>query len=59
MLTQVGCTGPLMLLGTHKAWLAVLLPALFFGFFGHVTLIVAYTVTATPGLPGSDQGCRR
>jgi MFS family permease len=56
MLTQAACTAPLLLLGTGKAWLAVLLPALFFGFFGHVTSIVSYTVTATSGLPDSQQG---
>jgi MFS family permease len=56
MLTQAAFTAPLMLLGTGKAWLAVLLPALFFGFFGHVTSIVSYTVAATSGLPDSDQG---
>jgi predicted MFS family arabinose efflux permease len=56
MLTNAACTAPLILLGNHKAWLAVLLPALFVGFFGHVTSIVAYTVTATSGLPDSDQG---
>jgi len=56
LLTQVAFTAPLMLLGRHTVWLAVLIPALFFGFFGHVTSIVAYTVTATSGLPDSDQG---
>jgi hypothetical protein len=34
----------------------VLLPALFIGFFGHVTAIVASMVTATSGLPDSQQG---
>jgi MFS family permease len=56
MLTQAACTAPLLLLGTGTAWLAVLLPALFAGFFGHVTSIVSYTVTATSGLPDADQG---
>jgi MFS family permease len=56
LLAQAAFTAPLLLLGTHKAWLAVLLPALFFGFFGHVTSIVSYTVIATSGLPDSDQG---
>jgi MFS family permease len=56
MAAQAAFTAPLLLLGTSKAWLAVLLPALFFGFFGHVTSIVAYTVTATSDLPDSDQG---
>jgi MFS family permease len=56
LLTQAAFTAPLILLGPSKAWLAVLIPALFFGFFGHVTSIVSYTVTATSGLPDSDQG---
>jgi MFS family permease len=37
-------------------WLAVLVPALFVGFFGHVTAVVAFMVTATSGLPDSEQG---
>ncbi|MER7706422.1 MFS transporter [Kitasatospora sp. NPDC097605] len=49
-------TAPLILLGTDRVMLAVLLPALFISFFGHVTSIVAYTVTATSGLPDSEQG---
>ncbi|WP_111552286.1 MFS transporter [Kitasatospora sp. SolWspMP-SS2h] len=49
-------TAPLVLLGTDRVMLAVLLPALFISFFGHVTSIVAYTVTATSGLPDSEQG---
>ncbi|MFJ1756331.1 MFS transporter [Kitasatospora sp. NPDC088134] len=49
-------TAPLILLGTDRIMLAVLLPALFISFFGHVTSIVAYTVTATSGLPDSEQG---
>jgi hypothetical protein len=47
---------PLLLVGTGHASLAILLPTLFIAFFGHVTAIVAYTVTATSGLPNSEQG---
>ena len=47
---------PLLFLGTDRVWLAALLPALFVGFFGHVTAIVAYTVTGTSGLPDEEQG---
>ncbi|MCU1578251.1 MAG: transporter [Rhodoglobus sp.] len=56
LLVQVGFTAPLVLLGAGSGWLAVLIPALFLGFFGHVTAIVAYMVTATSGLPDSEQG---
>ncbi|MFD7645816.1 MFS transporter [Kitasatospora sp. NPDC059795] len=56
LLVQGLATAPLVLLGTDRVMLAVLLPALFVGFFGHVTSIVAYTVTATSGLPDSEQG---
>jgi MFS family permease len=47
---------PLLLLGTSRTSLVILLPTLFVAFFGHVTAIVAYTVTATSGLPNSEQG---
>lgn len=49
-------TLPLALLGADRTALAVLIPALFMGFFAHVTTIVAYTVTATSGLPNEEQG---
>jgi MFS family permease len=49
-------TVPLVFLGADRAALAVLIPALFIGFFGHVSAIVAFTVTATSGLPDSEQG---
>lgn len=49
-------TLPLVFLGADRAAVAVLVPALFIGFFGHVTAIVAYTVTGTSGLPDEDQG---
>jgi MFS family permease len=56
MLVQAACTAPLVLLGTGNEWLAVLIPALFLGFFGHVTAIVSFMVTATSDLPDSEQG---
>jgi MFS family permease len=58
LLVQAGFTLPLVLLGTSAAWLWLLLPALFIGFFGHVAAIVAFMVTATSGsgLPDSEQG---
>lgn len=46
----------LLLLGTGRVGVVLLLAALLVGFFGHVTAIVAYTVTATSGLPDSEQG---
>ncbi|MEU9843329.1 MFS transporter [Actinomadura sp. NPDC048032] len=49
-------TLPLVLLGTDRTALLILVPALFIGFFGHVTSIVAYTVTGTSGLPNEEQG---
>ncbi|WP_436761816.1 MFS transporter [Streptosporangium sp. V21-05] len=49
-------TLPLVFLGTDPMALAVVVPALFIGFFGHVTCIVAYTVTGTSGLPDEEQG---
>ncbi|TDD88707.1 MFS transporter [Actinomadura rubrisoli] len=49
-------TLPLVFLGSDRMALAVLIPALFIGFFGHVTCIVAYTVAGTSGLPDGEQG---
>jgi MFS family permease len=56
LLVQAGFTAPLLLLGPDPVWLWVLVPALFIGFFGHVTAIVASMVTATSGVPDSEQG---
>jgi MFS family permease len=47
---------PLVFVDDHRLALALVLPALFIGFFGHVTSIVAFTVTATSGLPNDEQG---
>jgi predicted MFS family arabinose efflux permease len=49
-------TIPLLFLTTSPVGVMVLVPALFIGFFGHVAAIVAYTVTATSGLPNHEQG---
>ncbi|WP_329520371.1 MFS transporter [Spirillospora sp. NBC_01491] len=56
LLGQAAFTAPLIALGTGQVWLSVLIPALFFGFFAHVTAIVSFMVTATTGLPDSEQG---
>ncbi|MET7304763.1 MFS transporter [Embleya sp. NPDC005575] len=49
-------TLPLVFLGADRLALLVLIPALFVGFFGHVSAIVAYTVTGTSGLADDEQG---
>ena len=56
MLVQGLATLPLVFLSTDRLGLVVLIPALFIGFFGHVTCIVAYTVTGTSGLSNEEQG---
>ena len=53
---QALATLPLVFLGPDRTALLILVPALFVGFFGHVAAIVAYTVTATSGLPDEEQG---
>ncbi|MFV2110006.1 MULTISPECIES: MFS transporter [Micromonosporaceae] len=47
---------PLAFLGTDRLALLILIPALFIGFFVHVTCIVSYTVVGTSGLPNEEQG---
>lgn len=47
---------PLLFIGTHRIALAVVIPVLFVSFFGHVTAIVAYTVTGTTGLAEDEHG---
>ncbi|ALG08840.1 MFS transporter [Kibdelosporangium phytohabitans] len=56
MTVQGLATLPLVFTGTDRVALAIVVPALLFGFFGHVAAIVAYTVTATSGLPDEEQG---
>src|SRR5262249_55257030 len=51
LLVQGGLTAPLMLLGPEPAWLWLLIPALFVGFLGHITAVVAASVLATSDLP--------
>jgi MFS family permease len=53
---QAVATVPLIFIGTGGVGLVVLVPALLISFFGHVTAIVAYTVTGTTGLPNEEQG---
>lgn len=47
---------PLVFLGDDRSALMILVPVLFFQFFAHVSAIVAFTVTATSGLPDHQQG---
>lgn len=56
LVVQALATLPLAFLGPDRTALLVLVPALFAGFFGHVSAIVAFTVTATSGLPDEEQG---
>ncbi len=52
LLVQGGLTAPLILLGTEPTWLWLLIPALFVGFLGHITAVVAATVIATSDVDG-------
>jgi MFS family permease len=56
LLVQGGLTAPMILLGTQPVWLWLLIPALFVGFFGHITAVVAAIVTATSEVPDSHKG---
>lgn len=56
LLVQGGLTAPMILLGPDPTWLWLLIPALFGGFFGHITAVVAATVTATSEVPDAHQG---
>lgn len=55
-LAQGGFTAPLILLGTEPTWLWLLVPALFIGFLGHITAVVAATVIATSHVADADAG---
>lgn len=56
LVVQALCTLPLAFVTAEPFWLWILVGALFLGFFGHVTAIVASMVTATSGLPDHEQG---
>lgn len=56
LLVQAGLTAPLILLGTEQTWLWLLVPALFVGFSGHITAVVAATVIATSDVADADAG---
>jgi MFS family permease len=56
LVVQGGGFAILLALGTSRAGLWLVLGALAIAFFGHVTAVVSYTVTATSGLPDNEQG---
>jgi MFS family permease len=56
LLVQGGLTAPMILLGTQPLWVWLLIPSLFVGFFGHITAVVAATVTATSEIPDTSKG---
>ncbi|MEV0533085.1 MFS transporter [Kitasatospora sp. NPDC050463] len=55
-LVQAAATASLILLGTDRAWLGLLLAATFVGGVGNMLAIVGFMVTATSGLPDEEQG---
>lgn len=56
LLVQGGLTAPLILIGAEPTWLWLLIPALFVGFLGHITAVVAATVMATSEVANADAG---
>ncbi|WP_322104074.1 MFS transporter [Paraburkholderia sp. J41] len=56
LLVQGGFTAPLILLGSQPNSMWLLIPALFVGFFGHITAVVAATVAATSEVPEASKG---
>ena len=56
LLVQGGLTAPLTLLGAESSWVWLLVPALFVGFLGHITAVVAATVIATSDVADADAG---
>ncbi|NUR87176.1 MAG: MFS transporter [Nonomuraea sp.] len=53
---QAGATASLALLGASQGWIWLLLAATFVGGVGNMVAIVGFMVTATSGLPDSEQG---
>ncbi|MBB4948014.1 EmrB/QacA subfamily drug resistance transporter [Kitasatospora gansuensis] len=56
LLVQAVANLPLLLLDVEKGWFGLVLAVLGIGFYGNVTAIVAFNVTATSGLPNEEQG---
>ncbi|MFC7550361.1 MFS transporter [Plantactinospora sp. GCM10030261] len=55
-LVQAAATVPLVFLGEHRTWLVPLLVATFVGGVANLVVIVGFMVTATSGLPDTEQG---
>lgn len=55
-LVQAAGTGALLAIGAHPGWLALVLPATFVGGIGNMAVIVGFMITATSGLPATEQG---
>jgi len=55
-IAQAAATTPLIFLGEHKAWIAVLLASTFVGGIANLVAIVGFMVTATSGVPDDLQG---
>jgi MFS family permease len=55
-LVQAAATLPLVLLGTSSTWMVLLLIATFAGGVANLVAIVGFMVTATSGLPDTEQG---
>ncbi|MEV7777152.1 MFS transporter [Kitasatospora sp. NPDC088351] len=56
LVVQGASNAVLLLLGTDRTGIVLVIASSAIGFFGHVYGIVAYTVTATSGLPDHEQG---
>ncbi|WP_017936148.1 MFS transporter [Nocardioides sp. Iso805N] len=56
LVVQALLTGVLVLVGTTRASIALVIVATFVGALGHVTAIVSFMVSATSGLPDREQG---
>ncbi|MEV0488612.1 MFS transporter [Streptomyces atratus] len=55
-IVQAAATLALVALGTSGAWIWLLLAATFIGGIGNMLMIVGFMVTATSGLPDTEQG---
>ncbi|MGI5325481.1 MFS transporter [Actinomadura nitritigenes] len=56
LLVQGLATVPLLAMDAHTSGLVIFLAASSVGAFGHIGAVVSYMVTATSGLPDSEQG---
>ena len=56
LVVQAAANIGLLFLGTDRHWFIVVLAVLGIGFYGNVTAIVGFNVTATSGLPDEEQG---